>query len=294
MTAVLRSPTQSPVLTVTSSRASNSSCSHMHNASVPMRHIRFAPLPEPTAQVDNSNSIMDSHPRALSSLSSDIVDVQRNTSSKSKPKSSLSRQFNLFKRSSTDSTAHDPQPYDFGAPLSRSASIPILSNDNQPRYFSTAPSTNSLCSAGDHHAMPKNHFPSHSPSPSSSPSSFPPTSPSTRPKVTTSGMHMLNGRIYGSKRRPLTNLFANVRDEPDFVEWGYGGMGSISSSSDSKYSALAKGTPALLSDGHSQKVSDGAGVSYLAGGDSDDGSGMEWVRRRRQRREGLAARGNTC
>ncbi|KAG1790553.1 uncharacterized protein HD556DRAFT_1446078 [Suillus plorans] len=297
MTAVLRSPTQSPVLAVSPSRASNSSCSHMHNASVPMRHIRFAPLPEPTAQVDNSNPIMDSHSHALSSesLSSDIVDVQRNASSKSKPKSSLSRQFNLFKRSSTDSTAHDPQPYDFGAPLSRSASIPIPSNDNQPRCFSTAPSTNSLCSGGDHHAMPQNHFPS----PSSS--SFPPTSPSTRPKVHTSGMHMLNGRIYGSKRRPLTNLFANVRDEPEFVEWGYGGMGSISCSSDSKYSALAKGTPALLSDGHSQKVSDGArerkdgaGVSYLAGGDSNDGSGMEWVRRRRQRREGLAARGNTC
>lgn len=119
-------------------------------------------------------------------------------------------------------------------------------------------------------------------------------------------MHMFNGRAYGSKRQPLTNFLANVRDEPEFVEWGYGGMGSISCSSDSKYSVLAKGAPALLSHGHAQKVAvgrghdgaarerkDGVGVSDLARGDGDDWSGMAWVRKRRQERERLA-RGNTC
>lgn len=283
MVAVLRSPTQSPVLAAQhlpplSTRASNP-CSHMHSASVPMRHIRFAPLPEPSAQVDSPNSIIDTHLRALSPLASNIVSAQYSAPSKPKPKPSLSRQFNLFKRSSTDPTIHRPQPYDFGAPLARSASIAIPSMSSSQ----TRSSTNSLGSGRDHHAIPQNYFPS------------PPTSPPMRPKVPTNGMHMLNGRAYGSKRR---SLFANVHDEPDFVEWGYGGMGSTSCSSDSKYSILAKGAPALLSYGHTQKGDghDAAArerVSDLAGGNGDDGSGMAWVRRRRQERE-QRARGNTC
>ncbi|KAG2342878.1 hypothetical protein BDR05DRAFT_963690 [Suillus weaverae] len=258
-----------------------------------MRRIRFAPLPEPTAQVDNSSAIMDTHLRALSPLSSNIVN---SAPSKQKPKSYLSRQFNLFKRSFIDPNAHRPPPYDFGAPLSRSA---IPSNGSQPKYLSSAPSlsssrtrssTNSLGPGGDHHAMPSNHFLS--------------PSPKTRPKVPKNGIHMFNGRAYGSKRQPPTNFFTNVRDEPEFVEWGYGGMGSISCSSDSKYSVLAKGAPALLSHGHAQKVAvgrghDGAarqrkdGVGVSARGDGDDWSGMAWVRKRRQERERLA-RGNTC
>lgn len=277
MAAVLRSPTHSPILAAqlppSSTRASNSSCSHTHSASVPMRRIRFAPLPEPTAQVDSSNTIMDTHLRALSPLSSNIVNVQHSTPSKPKPKPSLSRQFSLFKRSSTDPNVHRPQPYDFGAPLSRSASIAIPSNGSQPRYLSTVPSL----SGGDHNAMPKNHFLS--------------SSPPMRPKVPTNGMHMLNGRAYGSKRRPLKNIFANVHEEPEFVEWGYGGMGSISCSSDSKYSVLAKGAPALLSHGHAQKVVVGGAARERK--DGDDGSGMEWVRKRRQERE-RRARSNTC
>jgi hypothetical protein len=112
-----------------------------------------------------------------------------------------------------------------------------------------------------------------------------------RPKVPTNGMHMLNGRAYGSKRRPLKNIFANVHEEPEFVEWGYGGMGSISCSSDSKYSVLAKGAPALLSHGHAQKVVVGGAARERK--DGDDGSGMEWVRKRRQERE-RRARSNTC
>ena len=36
----------------------------------------------------------------------------------------------------------------------------------------------------------------------------------------------LNDRVYGAKKN--TNPFANARDEePEFVEWGYGGMGSV-------------------------------------------------------------------
>lgn len=257
----------------------------MHTTSVPIRHIRFAPLPEHTAQVDNSDAVMDTHSPVPSN-------VQHNAPSKPKP--SISRQLNLFKRSSTDPTS---QPYDLGAPLSRSESIAIPSNSNQSRYLSTAPpssqtrsSTNSLDPDGNHHAIPQNrlHGSSH------------PASPLTRPKVPTSGMHMLNGRVYRSKRQSLTDPFANVRDEPEFVEWGYGGMGSISCSSNSKYSVLAKDTPALLShaqkvvgDGAAREMKDSVDVSDVAGGDGDDWSGMGWVRKRRQQKERLA-RGNTC
>ncbi|OAX41876.1 hypothetical protein K503DRAFT_780347 [Rhizopogon vinicolor AM-OR11-026] len=128
----------------------------------------------------------------------------------------------------------------------------------------------------------------------------PPSSPTahhTVPKK--SGMRMLNGRVYGSKRNNSINAnpFANVRDEPEFVEWGYGGMGSVKGSSDSKYSVLATGTPALLSHTQTQKVVIGGGrgavgrvsVETVARAvEDDDGSGMGWVRKRREERERLA------
>ncbi|KAJ7491202.1 hypothetical protein FB451DRAFT_634191 [Mycena latifolia] len=43
------------------------------------------------------------------------------------------------------------------------------------------------------------------------------------------GTRMLNGRVYGSRNANGThNPFGNARDdEPEFVEWGYGGMGSV-------------------------------------------------------------------
>lgn len=109
---------------------------------------------------------------------------------------------------------------------------------------------------------------------------------------------MLNGRVYGSKNHPPANPFANVRDEPEFVEWGYGGMGSVNGSSDSKYSVLAKGAPALLSHGQAKSpgprggpaelVERNDGVGVPPPDDEDDGSGMGWVKKRRLQRERLA------
>ncbi|KAI0688315.1 hypothetical protein C8T65DRAFT_122724 [Cerioporus squamosus] len=57
-----------------------------------------------------------------------------------------------------------------------------------------------------------------------------------QPVVVTNGgrkqQRMLNGRVYGARRKPNANPFANVRtDEPEFVEWGYGGMGSVKNAS---------------------------------------------------------------
>ncbi|KAF8626299.1 hypothetical protein AX15_004969 [Amanita polypyramis BW_CC] len=86
------------------------------------------------------------------------------------------------------------------------------------------------------------------------------------------GIRMLNGRVYGDPKRRI-NPFANVRDEadPEFVEWGYGGMGSVSG----RHAAGMVGTRwERLQSGQS---SDDPSL--------DDGSGMGWVKRRREARE---------
>jgi hypothetical protein len=87
---------------------------------------------------------------------------------------------------------------------------------------------------------------------------------------------MLNGRVYG-RRRPYnkasTNPFANVRDaEPEFVEWGYGGMGSNKSNTNS-------------SMGSAWKAVQNRSNASAFGNDEDDASGMAWVKKRREARE---------
>lgn len=87
---------------------------------------------------------------------------------------------------------------------------------------------------------------------------------------------MLNGRVYG-RRRPYnkasTDPFAIVRDaEPEFVEWGYGGMGSNKSNTNSSMGSAWKA------------VQNGTNASTF-GNDEDDASGMAWVKKRRAARE---------
>jgi hypothetical protein len=54
-----------------------------------------------------------------------------------------------------------------------------------------------------------------------------PTSPTSAARKA-GGVKMLNGRVYGARRpAPNPNVFANTREEPEFIEWGYGGMGSV-------------------------------------------------------------------
>jgi hypothetical protein len=80
---------------------------------------------------------------------------------------------------------------------------------------------------------------------------------------------MLNGRYYGTQSDP--NPFANARDdEPEFVEWGYGGMGSAKSDAST--------------GSHWSKLQSGRGVGSVEDED-DDGGGMGWVRKRREQRE---------
>ena len=124
----------------------------------------------------------------------------------------------------------------------------------------------------------------------------------------------------------LANPFDNVREEPEFVEWGYGGMGSVHASSDiaggmwkglqrserggalfagSSFGSSATSTHPSVGGGRGsgahatsqisrRKMADnvsecGMGTVGAAGGiDDDDGSGMGWVRRRRAEREAKA------
>ncbi|KAF9009472.1 hypothetical protein BDQ17DRAFT_1323034 [Cyathus striatus] len=92
------------------------------------------------------------------------------------------------------------------------------------------------------------------------------------------GARMLNGRVYGGpKKNPnAKNPFANVRDEePEFVEWGYGGMGSV------------KGAKSAGVTGSRWERLQGQGaVAKGAEADAeDDGSGMGWVKKRKMERE---------
>ena len=87
------------------------------------------------------------------------------------------------------------------------------------------------------------------------------------------GQRMLNGRVYG--RRPPSHNGNKPLNEPEFVEWGYGGMGSVASGSKSRSG------PDWAKLQSNEKV--------LGGGDEfdegNDGSGMGWVKRRRAERE---------
>ncbi|KAI0948704.1 hypothetical protein AcV7_009374 [Taiwanofungus camphoratus] len=114
-----------------------------------------------------------------------------------------------------------------------------------------------------------------------------------------SGTRMLNGRVYGAKRLANEqarangrNAFANVRDEPEFVEWGYGGMGSVQAGNfGAGFWARVQAGRAVSIGAHEDVATrkDGAasrGSVGRAGDEEDDGSGMAWVRkRRREKRE---------
>ncbi|EMD34399.1 hypothetical protein CERSUDRAFT_86521 [Gelatoporia subvermispora B] len=115
---------------------------------------------------------------------------------------------------------------------------------------------------------------------------------------------MLNGRVYGARRNQ--DLFASARsDEPEFVEWGYGGMGSV------KAATAGGGAHTVWARVQGSGVSVGAhdpGEGWGARGRAatvdgtpasaqavarqravtdpeDDGGGMAWVKKRREQRE---------
>lgn len=96
------------------------------------------------------------------------------------------------------------------------------------------------------------------------------------PRNMAGGIRMLNGRTYGDKRRRKQveegNVFANAPDvESSFVEWGYGGMGSVKATAGNEHYARVQG---------GQTVG-----TKESGEDEDDGSGAAWLRKRKEARE---------
>jgi hypothetical protein len=89
----------------------------------------------------------------------------------------------------------------------------------------------------------------------------------------------LNGRVYGARKQPSGNAFANVPDEePEFVEWGHGGMGSVRAGG--MWAKVQSNQKLLI--GHTEERGRRFAVPPA---DEDDGSGMGWVRKRREERE---------
>ena len=115
----------------------------------------------------------------------------------------------------------------------------------------------------------------------------------------------------------LANPFANVRDEPEFVEWGYGGMGSVhtgigndmwrglqrSERGGALFTSASAGSTGVTAGGgrgsgaratSRRKMSDNVpecsmgNVGAGGGTDEDDGSGMAWVKKRRAEKEAKA------
>jgi hypothetical protein len=130
------------------------------------------------------------------------------------------------------------------------------------------------------------------------------SNPKPNPPPRHKGARLLNGRIYGVKRSNSSalpsNPFATARDEePEFVEWGYGGMGSVKGA---KSAGVSVG-PGAGSGGVNWERLHGPVVKGFGGGgrrggwterrsveqlrdddDDDDGSGLAWARKRRERR----------
>lgn len=95
---------------------------------------------------------------------------------------------------------------------------------------------------------------------------------------------LLNGRVYGARKNShhtSANAFANVPDkEPEFVEWGHGGMGSVRAGG--IYSKVQSDQKLLI--GHVEERGR-RGTPTAPSTDEYDGSGMGWVKKRREERE---------
>ncbi|KAI6129063.1 hypothetical protein EV401DRAFT_2066984 [Pisolithus croceorrhizus] len=259
------------------------------------------------------------------------------------PVSRISKVLRLLRPASPTPVPRD----DVFRPRSRSPPPSSPSSSSTVLYRSTSLSSNHSRTSSDSRRHPtrplgagggRHSFASKIlPGPSSL--SQPPSSPSTSTRGKSDGkpkyVRMLNGRIYGTKRHPglspfpftfhrfayviiplitiqytvhsNANPFASARDEPEFVEWGYGGMGSVRASKDVA-SAVWKGLHANGNPDTSPHKTSGLGAGggrsaasarrmaqvapessmgsvIVGGGDDDDGSGMGWVKRRKAERE---------
>ncbi|KAF9448896.1 hypothetical protein P691DRAFT_759509 [Macrolepiota fuliginosa MF-IS2] len=176
---------------------------------------------------------------------------------------------NLFRTTSSRDTSDNEGASTSGWSLARWSSAGSTHSHREPNWGSPLARVSSTQSTQSYQSKSKSKF---NASKNVRPTGLGPSRKGTR---------MLNGRVYGVKRPYNANPFANARDEePEFVEWGYGGMGSVKGAT----SAGAHGRWERL---HGQSVTATAAADEPGRPteDDDDGSGMGWVKRRREQRE---------
>ncbi|KAG6896968.1 hypothetical protein C0992_005029 [Termitomyces sp. T32_za158] len=261
---------------------SESASSSSSLSSSPARRIRFAPLPDPRAlpaATDDNDDVRlddvhndDHKPCALPDVQRQRprsilspLSFRRNTSSSSltpdSPKEevfTLGGTINLFRPSSK--SADDPAPssssgwrFNFTRfSLSSPASSPLSRTQSAQAHAQLAAPTIRLGAGGGR--TPRR------------PSSLDAKSP------LRFGHRMLNGRVYGARGGASANPFASARDEdPEFVEWGHGGMGSVRGA---EHAGVAV-------NGRWERLQSVRPTDE----DECDGSGMGWVKKRKEARE---------
>ncbi|KAG8967295.1 hypothetical protein FRC03_010234 [Tulasnella sp. 419] len=249
----------------------------------PNRRITFAPLPRPRTFVnqdgetvpvivfndslDGAKLIYDD-PEASSSLSGDDgnslpVSVSNASLNRTSSRDSMSK-------SSSPSTSSWSKKL-FSKPFYKLKKTQASDESTGINLFraSSRDSTTSAASFTDGSPLTR-RMSTGSAQPSVSPSfGYPLTTVASENGGAVRQTRMLNGRVYGGQRnRQITSLPTKEDAEPEFVEWGYGGMGSRSAAGSSVYAGVQS----------SQK-------NAVAGAEEDDGSGMGWVQRRRAQRE---------
>lgn len=239
-----------------SQTSSESSTSDLNYAP---RTIRFAPLPDPRKNGDSAVFYPDDSDSDTPSPSSATLECPpsprfslKTISHKSKSNTWSNLLRPLFKSGLHNSTQDSTETvYKAGVPLSRRRSTgcnSVASSkeiDRTAVYRDGAPLTHVNSDSGSRRAAHSN-----------------------------SGHRMLNGRVYGGRRSSTASQSESY--EPDFVEWGYGGMGSVKNSTNKDPRTRGVDWAKVQSSG-----------KFIDHGDEDpdDGSGMQWVRRRREQRE---------
>lgn len=237
-----------------------SSESSTSDSNYPPRTIRFAPLPDPRKNGDSAVFYPDDSDSDTPSPSSATLECPpsprfsfKTISHKSRSNTWSNLLRPLFKSGLNNSTQDSTDTvYKAGVALSRRRSTgcnSVASSKEVDRaavYRDGAPLTHINSDSGSRRTAHNN-----------------------------AGHRMLNGRVYGG-RRPSSTASQSESYEPDFVEWGYGGMGSVNNSTNKD--------PRTRGVDWAKVQSSGKFIDY-GDADVDDGSGMQWVRRRREQRE---------
>ena len=256
-----------------------------------------------SSKLSSSNSMLDNHSSAPPSSSEPYH----------KKPHLLLRPFKRFSTSSSGSSSHTLTPTSSIEPtLGGKRSNEEILSLGAVNLFRTASRESSHSASSRWSGLGRNIPPSRSPSTRSSKSistsRFPifsssfslssESKPKPKAKPTPLGQQqrnrhkgtvILNGRVYGGSKD--ANPFANARDEePEFVEWGYGGMGSIKGAKSAGVSSTwdrLQGGSAMAYDDRSRIVGVGGVGAGIGATDVelDDGSGMAWLKRRKEERE---------